>query len=299
MKIILKNPAPNAESKHWGDYHFGRCLTKYLQRSGTSVLTHYNTEWKKPDKADVVIVLRGKYPYQPTNLSSLHLLWCISHPETLTVEECEHYDAVFIASATHAARLGRHCSRPVLPLLQCTDLEEFEPKGAVLERKGAIFVGNSRGVRRPCIDWAAEAGLEFSIYGKDWNRFGQKKRIVASSIANEELPALYHKARFTLNDHWQDMKRMGYINNRVFDCLAAGLPVISDDFPELRALCGDALMYYHDQASLQEALRKMETDYADIAARQQHLWRMIRNSFSFESRAHALLDMVKTLYKAR
>lgn len=302
LKIIIKNPTPSVDEIHWGDYHFGRCLTKYLQRLGAIVQTQYQREWQKNNAADAmadaIIVLRGKYPYRPSG-KALHLLWCISHPETLTLKECEEYDAVYVASVTHAAQLSRHCSKPVFPLLQCTDLEEFENTTAknIDKRKGAIFVGNSRGVPRPCVDWAAEVKLDFSIYGGGWDIFGHKQRVVASYINNEELSSLYSKFRFTLNDHWSDMRQMGYVNNRTFDCFAADLPILSDDFPELRAICGDGILYYHDQASFRVALNEMQNNYHNVIERQRNTWKTIRNSFSFESRAKALVAAINRLRK--
>nr|HPR49937.1 glycosyltransferase family 1 protein [Spirochaetota bacterium] len=66
MKLIIKNPAPNDHRmKKWGDYHFGRSLSKYLTRSGIEVVTHYKSQWGKIEKGDAVLVLRGKYPYHP------------------------------------------------------------------------------------------------------------------------------------------------------------------------------------------------------------------------------------------
>jgi glycosyltransferase involved in cell wall biosynthesis/SAM-dependent methyltransferase len=298
VKIVIKNPAPlGANQKKWGDYHFGRCLSKYLQRLGAEVETHYHDDWQRPSDADAVLVLRGKHRYQPAG-SAIHLLWCMSNPSTITVGECQEYDAVYVASTTHAAQLAKRTSTPVAPLLQCTDLEEFEGVEADV-RDGTIFVGNSRGVRRPCIDWAVESGVELSIYGRGWKDFGLQQHVVADYIANEDLPALYRRARFTLNDHWQDMKQMGYVNNRIFDCLAAGLPIVSDDFPELRAICGDDILYYQDKPSLQTALRTIEADYAGVAARQRRLWQSIRQSFSFESRARTLFDMAATLRETK
>ena len=53
-------------------------------------------------------------------------------------------------------------------------------------------------------------------------------------IENSQIPALYRSARVTLNDHWKDMLDYQFVNNRIFDALACGLPVISDCCDELR-----------------------------------------------------------------
>lgn len=300
MKFILKNPAPlGANQRKWGDYHFGRCLAKYLERLGVEVETHYHGQWDRPNRADVVLVLRGKYPWRPEG-RSLKLLWCISNPSTLSADEAEGYDALCLASHTHAETLRPRLAMPVHCLLQCTDPEEFSaiappPTG----RSGFLFVGNSRGVRRPCVDWALEFGLDLQIYGRGWNDWGLGERVVADYVPNEDLPALYAASRLTLNDHWQDMKALGYVNNRIFDALAAGLPLLSDDFPELRAITDDALLYYHDRASFEQALTEALLAYPSVIARQQALWQRIGPDFSFARRAQSLYDLARDCLAAR
>ena len=54
------------------------------------------------------------------------------------------------------------------------------------------------------------------------------------SVENYELPNIYRSAKVTLNDHWDDMLQKQFINNRIFDALACGLPVISDECDELK-----------------------------------------------------------------
>lgn len=297
MKIIIKNPAPlGPNQQKWGDYHFGRSLAKYLRRCGHQVVTHYYEEWCLPNQGDAVLVLRGKYRYRPFP-GTVNVVWCMSNPSTITIEECNQFDAVCVASETHAAALYGRLAVPVFPLLQCTDLEEFESITSAEHRKGTVFVGNSRGVRRPCVDWAVEFGVDIAIYGRGWRDFGLQHRVVADYIANEKLPLLYQRSRLSLNDHWQDMKQMGYVNNRIFDCLAAGLPVISDDFPQLRNIVGDDILMYKDKRSMFEALAKCRDDYSTVLAKQQRLWSTISHSYSFESRAIFISDLMRNLQK--
>src|SRR5690606_27660023 len=130
------------------------------------VETHYYPAWDGEGDADLVIVLRGKYQYRPRP-GAVNVLWCMSNPSTVSVAECNAYDAVCVASVKHADLLRRQAAVPVHALLQCTDLEETEraPQGA---REGVVFVGNSRGVKRPCVEWAIEYGVDLRIYGRGW-----------------------------------------------------------------------------------------------------------------------------------
>lgn len=299
MKIIIKNPSPNDERKtKWGDYHFGRSLTKYLERKGCSVRTDYLAEWSRSNRgADAVIVLRGKYRYEPVD-DGMIILWCLSHPGTVTKGECDTYDAVCVGSSTHETMLRKTVASPVFPLLQCTDDEEFK-EAPLTDRRNLVFVGNTRGVRRQCVDWALDYGLPLQIYGRGWADFGQEEYVAASYIPNERLPDLYAQARATLNDHWNDMRGYGYVNNRIFDALAAGLPIISDEFAELRAVCEDGILYYRDRQSFDLAAERLLLGYPLVARGANELWSHIRSQFTFESRASFILNLIRELKSKR
>jgi len=294
MKIIIKNAAPSdSRQKKWGDYHFGRCLSKYLMRLGAKVKTHYKRDWGKKDRANAVIVIRGKYPYQPKS-PIVHILWVISHPGAVTLEECEAFDAVCVASHPHAEFLRNKVSVPVFPLLQCTDTEEFTNIGKK-EREGVIFVGNTRGVHRPCVTWALEYGLPLKIWGRGWDQWTDPHHIVADYIPNEHLGELYAHSKFTLNDHWHDMKSLGYINNRIFDALACGLPVISDFHRELHCLFTEEILYYVDKDTFFSCVERLFTSYSNYQERTAGLAEQLRQKFSFEKRAEFIYDLIDGL----
>ena len=76
----------------------------------------------------------------------------------------------------------------------------------------------------------------------------EHKDVVDSTfMPNEKLPALYRSAKVTLNDHWKDMLDYQFVNNRIFDALACGLPVISDCCDELREIFPEAVLYYSNK----------------------------------------------------
>src|SRR4030042_6211843 len=105
MKWLIKNPAPmDHRLKKWGDYHFGRSLTKYLWQMGEEVDTDYDPHWNNDKQSDVVLVLRGKYPFE-IKKGPINIIWNISHPEDVSINEYSTYDIVFIASKTHADRI--------------------------------------------------------------------------------------------------------------------------------------------------------------------------------------------------
>ncbi|SDY45808.1 Glycosyl transferases group 1 [Proteiniborus ethanoligenes] len=294
MKWIIKNPSPtDYRQNKWGDYHIGRCLTKYLTRLGEKVETDYYTDWYNKKKSDVVLVLRGKYPYKPNKNSSINIMWNFGHPEDVTKKEYEAYDIILIASKHYSSILKKQLNKPVFPFLLCTDHEEFYNKNTDLERKGFIFVGNTRGVKRDCVLWAIEYKLPLKVWGRGWEKFIDKKYIVDEYIANEKLVNLYSKAKVTLNNHWPDMLEYGFINNRVFDALACGLPVISDYSEELYNLFPKEILYYNNKKEFKKCIDEINLNYPSVIEKVNRASEIIINEYTYEKRATKLIQLVK------
>ncbi|WP_096156581.1 CgeB family protein [Bacillus sp. FJAT-45066] len=297
MKMIIKNPAPTDwRQEMWGDFHFGRSLSKYLVRNKVEVETDYYPNWNNKKEADVVLVLRGKYPYKPKK-NHFNVMWNISHPEDVTLEEYEEYDLIFVASNNHAEFLKTKLSKPVYPLLQCTDIEEFTINHDVSnnDRSDFIFVGNKKGVNRPGVVWSIEIGLPLKVWGRGWETLVQSELLMGHYIKNEELGKLYSKSKAILNDHYEDMKKYGFINNRVFDALACGLPVISDYHEELYNLFPNEILYYRNKEELESVLKQIIFMYPQIVDRVNKLVETIREKHTFEIRAKEIIDKINKI----
>ena len=306
MKWVIKNPAPtDSRLKKWGDYHFGRSITKHLERAGHEVVSHYHSEWEQrvSETADVVLVLRGKYelPSTARHAGAAHVMWNISHPASVSLDEYASYDLVLVASKPWAKELAERIDTPVHALLQCTDIEEFfEPDDAdPLLREGCVFVGNTRDMERPAALWAAQYGLPLQIYGRGWERFGLADRVIADYIDNERLGSLYARSRFTLNDHWDDMKEYGFINNRIFDALSCGLPVISDEHDALRHELPDEVLYFSTQTDFRRCMEEMILNYPRALERTRRGRDKVRAEFTFAARVAALIELVESKNASR
>jgi len=298
MNFIIKNPSPNATNQQkWGDYHFGQSFSKYLTRMGHTVSTQYDTEWK-PKKCDVVLVLRGKYEYsQIESEKAVKVMWNISHPDTVSDEEYKQYDLVLVASEKHAAELKDRLHINAYPFLQCTDHEQFQyiEKDDEKERRDIIFVGNTRGVSRPCANWAAGLKTKLRIWGRGWEEQNLQNYIISNYIMNEELGQLYNYSRATLNDHWPDMIDCQFINNRIFDALSCGLPVITDYHESLHRLFPTELLYYSNRQELWECLQTIYFNYPTVLQNTHKARELVLREYTFEKRAKDLVQILNKL----
>ena len=301
MKWIIKNPAPNdSRRNNWGDHYFGQSLANALREQGQSVSMHYHEQWFDADEAaDIVLVLRGRHRYRRAGRSrtAIHIMWNISHPDDVSLEEYNEFDLVGVASSTHAHKIRRNHFGRVFPLLQCTDTTRFflpidwQEQGRF--RNGVVFVGNTRGQRRPAVLELAGVNPALRVWGRGWDKAGVSNLVVAETIDNADIAEVYQNARIGLNDHWPDMVERGFINNRIFDALACGLPVLTDLHPAIAELFGGRCgVVYATEGNFREALGRMLLEYPRLLEQASKTARVVVEKHSFAARALELVEVV-------
>jgi glycosyltransferase involved in cell wall biosynthesis len=272
-----------------GDAALARSLARALDKRGHQALVQVDSEAGDPlaESLDVLLVLRGRRIGEPTP-GRLNLIWQISHPEETEAAELNSYDRVLVASTRHAERLRGVVAPPVEPLLQFTDPELFHPVPPSAPRHDLLFVGNWRGEFRRIVWDAIQAGHLPALYGEGWDLLAPENA-VAERVPPEELHRLYSSCKVLLCDHWGDMRRHGFVSNRIFDALACGAFVLADDNPALSEELPGAVETYSSPAELHE---KIDRYLGDAGAREriaQHGREMVLADHTVECRAERLL----------
>jgi len=293
IRFSIKIGIPGHEVKEtWGDWHFALGIQKALIKLGHVARIDILPEWYTPLSAgdDVVIVLQGLSIYKP-NPEKINLLWLISHPNLVKIEELATFDHVFVASTIFAEKLQKDFAKEkVSALLQCTDPELFHPPSNPRKTAGILFIGNSRGTNRPIVDLAIACGCDPSIYGSKWKGIIADHYIKGEYIANTELFYYYSSAKVVLNDHWSDMREFGFISNRLFDAGACGASILSDDILGLEEVFMGHIAHYASEKEFKEKIRALNG--SQQTPLNEALIQLVKERHTFDHRASKILSVI-------
>jgi len=258
MEIAFKIGVPSHdELQLWGDYHLAKAMAEELAKYGHTCEIHILPEWKDPNdsKRDIIIHLKGLSRYRPRG-GPINVMWLISHPEKISIRELNRYDAILVASKKFALELKKKVKTPVYTLLQFASTRVMYPDPDPDHSCELLFLGNSRNVYRPIVRDLLPTQFDLHVWGSRWEGLIPRRYIRGRYFPYEKARRLYSSASIVLNDHWDSMRKYGFINNRVFDALACKAFVLSDYCTDMDALFSGCLVSYEGRQDLHD---KIET----------------------------------------
>lgn len=302
FRIAIKIPVPKVEvAQEWGDYHFALALKRAFVKLGHSVRIDIIPDWycQAGFGDDVVLVLRGLSVYEPQP-DHINLMWNISHPDKISLDEYEKYDHIFVASLSYTEKLKAMIKTPITSLLQCTDpkIFSYRPLKSIPAHK-VLFIGNSRKNYRKIVKDTFEAGLPLSVYGTHWKSFLPESVICGEHIPNIELAHYYSRADIVLNDHWDTMRKYGFLSNRLFDVVACGARVISDPVDGIQEIFGNLVATYNTQQELKSIVENLLSESVENRNYRLDLAQYFQKEHSFDQRTTHLLKVIESLDHAK
>lgn len=294
---ILGGMPNDARKYNWGDYHYALSLKREFEKCGYKAVVKCYPEWFQKSNSKYVLVLRGVHEYCPKIEGQTVIMWNISHPAEVTTEEYNACDLVYIASERLTKQVSEKIMVPVKPLLQCTDEQVMTYSDSSSLKYELLFIGNSRGVFRKIIRDLLPTEHKLTVYGRAWDKYIPSKYIAGTYYDNAKIGQAYHDAAIVLNDHWDDMKEMGIISNRLFDALAAEGFVISDDIPEIKEVFDGAVVTYSNREDLKNKIDfylKHPDERRQLALHGQII---VLNNHTFEKRVKQILVDIEQLEK--
>jgi len=272
----------------WGDTHFAESLRAALERAGHNAVVHRPESYGTPATAfdDVNLVIRGKARVRPMP-GKTNMLWVISHPDDVTLDELREFEFVFAASSSWSQTMSERSGRAVHTMLQATDADRFRPDVEAKDRESrAVFVGSTHpGRNRLAVHYALESGVDLRVYGRGWASTLPGTMLAGEYIDNAKLAAYYKGAARVVTDHWENMALAGFVQNRVFDAVASGARVVCDDVDGLAELFGGSVQVYTTPEEL-AYLCSDKSDHLYPSDEERHvIAERVRREHSFEARA--------------
>jgi hypothetical protein len=241
---------------------------------------------------DVVLGIRGLDVIQPLP-GKLNLLWVISHPDDVTPEELAGFDVVFAASDPWSRDMSLRSGRPVHLLHQAVDAAHLPPRDAPRpSHRTPVFVGaNHAGRHRHAVHDAVDAGIGLVVHGPGWEDTPAADRVASQRVPNDDLPTLYRQHGLVLADHWPDMAVNGFIANRVFDAVASGALVVSDDVTGIEEPFSGAVRVYKSVDHLRQLCSPEGREQFPSDDSLSEIAHRVAQEHSFDRRAGVLLDV--------
>lgn len=133
---------------------------------------------------------------------------------------------------------------------------------------------------------------DLAIWGAGWHGLVPDRNIVAESLPNDQLRRAYSSAAIVLNDHMDDQRRYGIINNRTYDVLACGGCVLSDHLPELEVELPGVVPTYRAPEELRATVARLLADPDERRERARRGRELVLAGHTFGHRAETLLAAI-------
>lgn len=292
--INIKLPCPNwSLVEDWGDFHLACGLKIEFEKLNYNVNLQPLDHWKDNQHSNINIVLRGLSKFVPIE-NQINILWHISHPDKVKIEEYAKFDKVFISSDILVDKLKEKGHKNIEVLHQCFDSNRFYPIESENDNPDLVFIGNTRGQHRETVKYALDNSYNLELYGKGWEEFIPIENITGHHIKNEKLIDKYTQSKIVLNDHWDHMRTNGFISNRIFDVAACGGFILSDKNIGFDLLFGkDKVVTYEDGNDF-----KLKVDYylnnpTEREIKAKELQNIVLSDHSFKNRVDKIHQTIK------
>ena len=257
----------------WGDHILGQDLKTGLEYLKHNVTASYIDENNIDEHTDIDVYMRGFVPYNPPkkiNKNKKNIMYLyypielsqtskyknlkeVIEPDWYSLQtELWDFDLIAVSSLKYKEKLDKLGLRTIYAP-QFTNPDKFFYEYDETKSHDILFVGRP-GYERISAMWAIEKGFDVSLYGNGWKEKAPKKFFKGDYIDNKELHKYYSSAKIVLNDTREDMKRFGFISNRVFDVTASGGFLISDYVEEIEHFYGDSIPMFKNKEELKDLL---------------------------------------------
>ena len=210
------------------------------------------------------------------------------------------YDLLLASSGTACQELEAKLKRKVELFPIAANADRFREK-AQEEIPGEkyscdiCFTGN-RFDRREIEDELVPEALPYRvhIYGDGWETVKTFAPYCKGHLPYAEIPKAYHGAKIVLDDATASTKKTGSVNSRVFDALAAGCLVMTNNEVGAEETFEGKLPVFRDRESLESLLHRYLEDEPARRKKVEELQQFVLQRHTYEIRAEKLAELIHT-----
>lgn len=186
-------------------------------------------------------------------------------------------------------------------LPQFTRFDKFYPAPKEEYKRKILFVGNQWPDMsvRPTVQMAVKYDLDIDIFGGHHEETLNGKYAhlwKGLQIPADDLKYYYSSADIVLNDTREDMKKAGFISNRIFDVTACKGFLISDYIAEIEEIYGDAIPMYKNEEEFLELIEYYSAHPEERKEKAERAYLITKEHFGAEK---IIGDMVKYMQEFR
>jgi len=138
------------------------------------------------------------------------------------------------------------------------------------------------------------------IYGSGWSQLPQYSSYYHGTLPQDQLPVVYAESAAVLALTMDAQRDYGMVNNRVFEILASGVPIVTEEFEEVRKVVGEGMGFYYDNEDVQNTLEGAILGALDVTSderrtRGQKQYANIVEEHSYENRMKLFVAAVENV----
>ena len=280
----------------WGDWYTGHEIGEAFAEEGWEVIyaeAHENRWRHLPADVSIVIGLLDRYDARLAPDDAVRIAWVRNWTHRWIERDWfGRYDVAVPSSGISREVLLDAGVTPsgVLPL--ATNPRRFSPRSPTPALQcDYTFTGNYWGASRTladCLDVTSDE--RFMVFGLGWERVPQIAPYWLGPLPYERLPELYSSAKIVLDDTAVHTLPYGAMNSRVFDALACGALVITNNVAGSHELFDAELPTFSDRQSLREQLNRFLGDDDLRTETASRLRRRVLDEHTYTLRAGQMID---------
>ncbi len=284
-------------------FDFGEALSTHL---GWEVTYLSPEHWYDLAGFDVVVAMQPDWSprkIKSSNPNLMYIAWArTGFDRWLKLPWLQQFDVIWAASNKACDAFQSRVSLPVTLMEDATDLKRFKdavPATDHPERPNDYcfngeFLHSPRDVSR-MLD-PAQLPYKFTLYGRGWNDVAWMAPYWKGAPSFGQLPDIYTATKIIVDNASHTNNAWGIVNRQVFDALAAGALVVSNNCLGAQETFGGKLPTFRNQDELYELLHHYLENPKARLAKIKELRNLVVDSHTYHARAKTAADIISPLF---